>query len=326
MGKVKSVFGDTVVISGSEPFLVTRALDERLAQVRKERQDVEILTYDASELVDHPFTTLIGGSLFNPSTALVIDNVANAPADQLEQIQAQAISTDADLSLTLIHRGGQKGRAFFAELKKKKVKFIQATPIKDWKLAAFVLDEARRMGARIEQPAVQILIDAIGNDLTGLYAALRQLKDDAVSERIDANYVSQYFSGRADINQFAIAEAVLLGQSYVAMEKLAWGLRSQLAPVMVISALAHALRSIVSYRSAAAMLREDEKIADKIGIPVWKVKKIRQQAQMWTSPALAYAICALAQADAGVKGESVDAHYVCEKLIIDLERIRRHYR
>jgi DNA polymerase-3 subunit delta len=53
-----------------------------------------------------------------------------------------------------------------------------------------------------------------------------------------------------------------------------------------------------------------------LGMPPWKVDKIRRQARAWTPDGLTVALRAVATADAAVKGAAADSAYALEKCIV----------
>ena len=89
----------------------------------------------------------------------------------------------------------------------------------------------------------------------------------------------------------------------------------------VTSAFAGSARGLARYRSAAKNVREAD-LAREVGVPPWKLKDIKAQAQGWSDPALARAIRAVAQADADIKGAASDACYTLERLVLTITGLR----
>ena len=75
------------------------------------------------------------------------------------------------------------------------------------------------------------------------------------------------------------------------------------------------------YSAASKNVREAD-LAREVGVPPWKLKDIKAQAQGWTDHGLARAIRAVAQADADIKGAASDASYTLERLVLTIVALR----
>jgi DNA polymerase-3 subunit delta len=58
-------------------------------------------------------------------------------------------------------------------------------------------------------------------------------------------------------------------------------------------------------------------------MPPWKIDRVRQQMRGWTPDGVAYALRAVAEADAGVKGAGDDPEYALEKAVVAIARAAR---
>lgn len=72
------------------------------------------------------------------------------------------------------------------------------------------------------------------------------------------------------------------------------------APVLITSALAQGVRAIGKLSSARGGRPAD--LARELGMPPWKIDRVRQQMRGWTPDGVSAALRAVAEADAGVKG------------------------
>ncbi|MGI3786329.1 MAG: DNA polymerase III subunit delta, partial [Janthinobacterium lividum] len=237
--------------------------------------------------------------------------------DLLEVVAARL----PDVALVLVHGGGQKGKGVLDKLKALDVAVVDCPPVKTWELPQFVSAEVRQAGGTMETGAAQALVDAVGNDLRALAAGAAQLVSDTEG-RVEAEDVRRYFGGRADVTSFAVTDAVLSGDTGIAMERLRWALTTGVAPVLVTSALASGVRGLGRLVGAAPGQR-DVDLAREVGVPPWKLKSMRSQARGWDARGLATALKAVAVADADVKGAAEDAAFSLERAVLAVAAARR---
>ena len=97
-------------------------------------------------------------------------------------------------------------------------------------------------GGRIDAGTAARLVESLGSDARAVAAAIRQLLDDSDDRVITEAAVRRYFTGRADVTSFTVADHVMAGRRNEALGALRWALDTGVAPVLVTSALANALR------------------------------------------------------------------------------------
>lgn len=185
---------------------------------------------------------------------------------------------------------------------------------------AFVRSEFRVAGRSMTEDATRVLVEAIGNDLRELASACSQLMadtDGVVTEEI----VGRYYSGSAEASSFTVADRTVEGRTSDALEQLRWALSVGVAPVLVTSALAQSVRQIARVGAAPRGARPAD-LARELGMPPWKVDRVRQQLRGWTPDGIARALCAVADADAAVKGGGTDPAYALEKAVVTVSTAR----
>ncbi|HSN43126.1 MAG TPA: DNA polymerase III subunit delta [Propionibacteriaceae bacterium] len=317
-----TVFGTSVVILGPESLLAERATRTRINAARHADHGVEVATVDAATLDGGRFAELTGGSLFASSICLIVQDISGLPQELFDLVVATAIDPPDNLVLVLTHPGGVKGKGLLDRLKKGKVEIIDASAVKAWEVPSFVANEARRMKLHMEDGAAQALVDAVGTDLRSLVSALSQLAHDADDEPISRSLVSRYFSGRAEVTSFAVADDIVRGRPGPALEKLRWALSTGVPPVLVTSAIANSLRALGKYFDARSARLPDSELARDIGVPPWKVKEVAQTSRGWTPAGVSIALRAVAKADANVKGAATNADFALEQLLLAVARAR----
>jgi DNA polymerase-3 subunit delta len=311
-----------VLLTGSEPFLVSRAVSDTVAEWQRADPDLAVEEISgAGSDVRLRLAEAAGEDLFGTRSILVVTE-ADALGDNLDALLAAAQGSP----VIAHHRAGRGGQAALKDLKKSAERTVECQPLKKGRaLSEWVTAEFRRHKRRITTDGLQLLIEAVGTDLADLSSAAHQLASDADSDPIDAAVVGQYFRGVAELSGYQVADAVMLGRPAEVLHRLrqaqiaADGARTGPA---IVAAVAGSVRQLVAL-SACPPGMNDADVARQIGAPPWKVKQLRPLLRHWTQSQLASAVIVLADLDARVKGglregEQLDAAQKVHALERDL--------
>ena len=301
-GRVNS-FGHTLLVTGSESLLTARAIDGRRRAALEEEPEAEVNRISGAELADSMLSEVTGGSLFSSHIIAIIDDIGATPPDVVDALVALAKDPGDELCLILSHEGGNKGRGLADKLRKAKIETVSVAAPKPWELPRFCVEEARSRKVKLSQEAAGVLVAAVGNDLRALTSAIAQLADDADGAPVDEALVQKYFAGRAEVTSFAVSDAVLAGNTSLALERLRWALGTGVAPVLITSAMAGAFRGMGKYLEARGSGAD---LARRIGVPPFKLKEYQRTSRNWQPAGVAAAIGIIAQADADVKGAATN--------------------
>lgn len=311
-----------VLLTGSDPFLSSRAVEDTVRGWKKSDPDlvVEEISGGASD-VRLRLAEAGGEDLFGTRSILVVSE-ADAIGDALPELLGAAES-----SLVIAHhRGGRGGQAALKDLKRAADTTLDCQPLKKGRaLSDWVTAEFRRHRRRITNDGLQLLIEAVGTDLADLSSAAHQLASDSDADPIDAGIVGQYFRGVAELSGYQVADAVMIGRPSEVLMRLrqaqiaADGARTGPA---IVAAVAGSVRQLIAL-SACPPGMNDADVARQIGAPPWKVKQLRPLLRRWTQAQLAQAVTLLADLDARVKGglregEQLDAAQKLHALERDL--------
>lgn len=322
-GRGAPVFGRALLVIGPETLLSDRAVARRVAAARAQNAAADVVRLSGTGMDGGEFVEASGGSLFSEATILVVTDICDIDKDLFDVVVRTAAAPPAELCLVLVHPGGVKGKGLVDRLRKAGVERVDAAAPKPWKIPDFIRDEARADGLRLDTEAAEALHKALGNDLRTLASALEQLAADAEDSRVDARTVTTYFGGRADVKGYAVSDSLLAGDVAGALEQLRWALSTGTAPVQVTSALAFGLRGLGLYLDLRTARMSDMDIAKAIGTYPGKIKEYARISRGWSKEGVARAIVAVAGADAGVKGASVDAEYALEAVLLRIDEVRR---
>lgn len=314
-------FGRVTLVTGAEELLAERAVHRIIAAARTEDPDVEVSDITGDSIDLGTLWARTGSSLFATRSVLVVHQLADAPADVADALIELAKKPLPDVALILTHPGGQKGKGTIAKLKKAGVDVIECDKKKAWELPAFVEQEARSCGGRLDSRLSALLVECVGTDMRALAAAVRQLFADADGQ-VTEEFIHRYFGGRAETSSFAVADAALNGNANQALGHLRWALATGVAPVLVTSALTSGIRGLAKLATTTVVGR-DAQVAADVGVPPWKIKSMRQQLRGWDTGRLAAAIDIVTRADMDVKGGADDAHYALERAVLRISALGR---
>lgn len=314
------LFGRVVLVSGPEALLAERAVERLVSAARAERPGAALNRVDAAGLDAGSLAEATGGSLFAAESIVVVNELSELPQELFDQVEQLARNPIGELALVLVHPGGVKGKNLLDRLKKAQVETIDCPTLKPWELPQFAVSEARAAGARLDQQTATVLVEALGSDVRAVAAAVRQLLADSESDTntITEAAVRRYFAGRADVTSFMVADQVMAGHRDQALGALRWALETGVAPVLVTSAMAAALRNLGRFAEARDPRMRDADVARAIGVPPFKVKELARQVRDWTPRGLAESLQVVAKADAAVKGAATDPGFALEQMVIQV--------
>jgi DNA polymerase III subunit delta len=311
------------LVVGEEELLVDRAVARLVAAANPEGSpEGSGADFDGGRAHDVPaaglgageFASLVSPSLFGGARAVVIRGIQDASKDFAAELERYAAAPAPDTVLVLTHAGGAKGKALLTALTGRGVTVIRCNKISraDERIE-FVKSEFRRLDRQVGQGSVRALIDAVGTDLSELAAACAQLASD-VTGAIDQQTVATYYRGRAEASGFSVADRAVEGRLGDALEQLRWALATGVAPVLISSALAQGVRALGKV-GGAPRGKSSDALAGQLGMPGWKIDRVRRQLNGWTPDGVGDALRAVAEADAEVKGEAASAAYALERAI-----------
>jgi DNA polymerase-3 subunit delta len=313
-----AVDGRLTVIVGEEQLLVERAVAAALTAGTADANagpfgGTDVHEVRGADLTAGELAMLTAPSLLGGECVVIVvgaQDVSTAAAAELGEL-AEAIPDHVRLIVT--HAGGAKGKALLATLQKAGARRVVCPPVRRFgERMDFLRAELARAGRKADDGGLRGLIDSVGTDLRELAAACDQLASDTTGV-ITAQVVARYWRGRAEATGFSVADRALEGNLAEALAQLRWALAIGTAPVLITSALARGLRTLGQVGTSRG--KGADALAGELGIPAWKIDKIRQQLRGWSSASLAHAHSAVAQADADVKGEGASAGYALERAI-----------
>ncbi|GAA1925643.1 DNA polymerase III subunit delta [Streptomyces sodiiphilus] len=308
---------------GQEELLLDRAVQQVVAAARAADPDTDVRDLPPGGLQPGTLAELTSPSLFAERKVLVVRQAQDLGADTAKEVKAYLKAPVDEVALVLVFNGsGTKGKGLLDAARKAGAREVACPKMtKPGDRLGFVRQEFRTSGRSATPAACQALVDAVGSDLRELASACAQLAAD-VEGTIDEAVVARYYTGRAEASSFAVADRAVEGKAAEALEALRWSLATGVAPVLISSALAQGVRAIGKLASAPGGMRPAD-LARELGMPPWKVDRVRQQMRGWSADGVSAALRAVAEADAAVKGGGDDPGYALEKAVVTIARVAR---
>jgi DNA polymerase III subunit delta len=318
------------VIVGDEELLVERAVlaataeaaaAARTADGAAETAPADLLdVHDvrAADLKPGDLSLLTAPSLFGGGCLVIVRSVQDAVKDVAAELARLVAAPPSGVVLVLTHSGGAKNKSL---LSGPGIRRIDCPAVKRLgERLDFLRAEFGRAGRKADDSGLRALLDAVGTDLRELAAAASQLAADTTGV-VSQAVVARYYRGRAEATGFTVADRAVEGKLADALEQLRWALATGVSPVLISSALAQGVRALGRV-GAAGRGRGADALAAELGMPPWKVDRVRQQLRGWTAEGIARAHGAVAQADAQVKGEGASPAYALERAITEIVACR----
>ena len=301
------------LILGSEGALSDRAINKLTAQFKE--NNCEITNLFAGETIVGDIADALAPSLFSENRALILRDLQDLPEDNREEITRYLTFPDESMTVVFVHKGGVKGKALLNAIKKVKPEIVLCEPLKkEAEKQEFVKSLFLDSGRKASAGAVSALVGALGSDMRELQAAISQIAADAPAGVIDESIIDTFHQGRVETTGFDVADATMDGDVSAALIALRSAVETGTDPVMITSAIASSLRSLAKVSGVNRGVKSFE-LAGQLGMAPWQIDKARRQLHRWSPTALADAVCAIAQADAQVKGAASDPIYALEKAV-----------
>ncbi|KAB3520930.1 DNA polymerase III subunit delta [Corynebacterium sp. zg254] len=308
------------VIAGADEFLAERRRQEIVDATRSYEQDphIPVETFKANEVDPGVLAELLSPSLFSDSRIIVIHGVEDCGKEPLGFITAAMEQPVPGMVLIIIHKGTGRNKKMVQTWAGMGAQMHEAAELRPREKQAFVDQEFRRHGTRVSPDVVQLLLEVVGSDLRELASAVSQLVADT-NGSIDTAAVKRYYTGKAEVTGFDIADYAVVGNVAAAASLTRRALQLGESPVMISAALNRNVSGIAKVVGAGRI--DSRRDASRFGMAPWQLDRTIKTARHWTPAMVARAVQILAELDAGVKGGSASADYALEHGVITLARL-----
>jgi DNA polymerase III subunit delta len=310
--------GVTVIV-GDEELLVERAVLAVMAEAGADSPDPpDSHDVRAADLRPGDLSAMAAPSLFGGCSTVIVRSAQDATKEVAAELARHMAAAPPDVALVVTHSGGARNKSLLAG---QGIRRIECPAVRRFgERLDFLRAEFGRAGRKADDGGLRALLDAVGTDLRELAAACSQLAADTTGV-ISHDAVARYYRGRAEATGFTVADRALEGKLSEALSQLRWALATGVSPVLITSALAQGVRALGRV-GTAARVRGADALAAELGMPPWKVDRVRQQLRGWTAEGVARAHAVVAQADAQVKGEGASPGYALERAVAEIVACR----
>ncbi|MEN8040670.1 MAG: DNA polymerase III subunit delta [Actinomycetota bacterium] len=267
------------------------------------------------EAVQAMVPALQSGSLFGGRTGVLVadaQNLLKAEADTLAELLA---TSDGDQAVAVfVSIGTLPAPIRKAATASQGVESIKQFSERD--AAAWLADEAKQRGLRIDQAARGELLNHFGSNTASMARALDQLS--VGGKTISAEDVKSRFTARPDEPMWFLGDAIMSGDQGEALRRLSDFLHHQ-HPLILLSYL----EGEIKRRSIAAIAPDYETFAEWSGANPgsYATKKVWQSKNRASAEGLANSVRALARADLTLKTQPEATHRVTlERLTVAMCR------
>ncbi|MPZ70787.1 MAG: DNA polymerase III subunit delta [Actinobacteria bacterium] len=300
-----------VYLLSGEEFLVDEALD----RVRGETgcDPLAEITLPARTAGHEILGTLGTASLLGGCRLVIIESAQDMLKEQVEALTRYLESPSPSSILVLVATGRTK---LDAQVKKIGALVSLEAP-KGRKLASWVKDRARSKKMKIDERAPWALIDAVGNELRDLDAALDQLGTRLGPDgTIGVPQIKAAFARHADERIYSFTDAVGERKLPRAMELLRRLYDQGEDPLPLLGALTNHIRRLLRARRHAD--RGAAAVGDVLGMPGWRAERMATQARSYSEDELVDAMGFLAEADVEMKGGDLPPQAALERAVVKI--------
>ncbi|MFT4201680.1 DNA polymerase III subunit delta [Gordonia sp. (in: high G+C Gram-positive bacteria)] len=296
------------LLLGDNDFLIERGVGQIVGGLGKgAAEPVPVTRVRAGDVTATEVAELLSPSLFGDDRVIVVEAAGEAGKEPAAVITSTLHDIPDGITLVVAHSGGGRAKAMVGALQKADATVVDcATPRWPSDRADFVRREFQNLGVRVPREVIELMLANIGSDLRELAAAASQLVADT-GGKITEQAVETYYSGRAEVKGFEIADKAVTGDKAGALEALAWAVHHGTPRVILADALAEAVHGIARVRGLGST--NPQSAAAELGMPPSRVKKLQAQAAAWDTESIGKAAVVVAKLNGDVKGQAADADY-----------------
>lgn len=310
------------LLLGDEEFLIERAVGAVLSDVRSAagEEEIQVSRVRAGDLSTAQLAEMLSPSLFGEDRVVVLDAAHDAGKEAVALVKDTATDLPQGVTLLVVHSGGGRAKMLATDLQKRGAEVHRCGKLNASERAEFVRSEFRSHGVKVSPDVITAVLEAVGSNVRELASACSQLAADT-GGKVNADAVARYYSGRAEVSGFDVAEKAVMGSKAAALEALRWADHSGVPHVVLADALGETVRSIA--RVSAAGRGDPNRLAPQLGMPPWKVRKTQTQARKWNPDTLGQALTVIAELNGEVKGGAVNTSYALERAVAEVAKLAR---
>lgn len=311
---------------GDEPYLMERAV-KRLTDlvVPPDFRDFNLDVFYGNECKGDEIASVAQTlPMFADRRMVIVKRAGDLSAAALEILAACAVDPPSTTCLVFVGEKVDQRKKFFQELKKKG-ELVECKRPYENQLGAFIREEAKGLGKRIEPAAAEMLVYLVGSNLGELTTQLEKVAlYVGQREAITIGDVRGIVSDTKVESVFDLANAMGERDPAKALRSLATILRDGEAPLMLLAMIARHFRQLWRVRDLMAQKVAQQDISRLAGINPYFLKGVMAQARNFGTHELKRVFESLYAADLELKGGgSRRPALIMERLVMDVCGISR---
>ncbi len=311
---------------GDEPYLMERAV-KRLTDlvVPPDFRDFNLDVFYGNECKGDEIASVTQTlPMFADRRMVIVKRAGDLSAAALEILAACVADPPPTTCLVFVGEKIDQRKKFFQELKKKG-ELVECKRPYENQLGAFIREEAKVLGKRIEPAAAEMLVYLVGSNLGELNTQLEKVAlYVGQREAITVDEVRGIVSDTKVESVFDLANAMGERDPAKALRSLATILRDGEAPLMLLAMIARHFRQLWRVRDLMAQKVAQQDISRLSGINPYFLKGVMAQARNFGTDELKRVFESLYAADLELKGGgSRRPVLIMERLVMDVCGISR---
>jgi DNA polymerase III subunit delta len=291
-------------IVGPDSYLAEIALERILASAVGDDREGAVQVVHGDEttwarLVESART----GSLFVPRRAIVVRQAEGVKGDE-EPLAAYLENPSPDVTLILLAAKPDKRRVAWKKYLAEAT-VSSAEPKRGAALKAYVGDELRRRGLKLDPEAFEELLERVGQDLRRLLGEVDKLEAFREGKgALTAEDVSAVLGRGMARPLYLLSDAIAERDAATCLSLLETLLDDGEEPLRIMGALHRSLRQVRAVLSLQQERASRDEIAARLRLPpnmAFKVRILQQAASRWTDRELVDAVKGLNEQDRSIK-------------------------
>lgn len=307
-----------ILVTGPEHLFADRAWNTVRAHLKATDPQLEIHEVEASQYASGMLLTLASPSLFGEPRLIRVTGVEQASDAFITDAKSYVLSPDPDTTLFIRHAGGQRGKGLLDTIRgiSDYAVEVQCPAAKPGEIPGLVRAEFQRLGAQIDQRAIQALVHAFPENLEELFAVCGQLAGNATGQ-ITLGAVETLTGGRVEANAFKVADAAIAGNAAEALVSLRQALDTGVQPIPLLGAILFKIRAMAKVFGQHGTSGQ---LAKQLGMAPWQVERALKECRGWREEGLARVVALAGETDLALKGGAKDPQYALERFVLMISR------
>lgn len=308
------------LFTGEEEFLIQDALERLVrAVVDPATKDFNHTVLDGeSSSAETILTAVESLPAFAERRLVTLKNAEQIPAAEANRLVAYLKNPSPTTCLVCVAAKFDARRSFFVSLKTHAT-VMEARPLSDTQVTAWINAQVKSMGRSISEDAVLFLKERVGRDLFPLQNELTKaaLGSDAPS-RIEVADVQRACSASGEVSVYDLLGALAGRRLDTSIRTLARLLEEGEPPLKILSTVGYRFRLVWKVKRAMQAGHSDAALMRMFGLGHWAATPVIAAAKAYPEKDLRWAFQRFIETDAGLKGGALSPKLLLELLVFDL--------